>query len=231
MKSTPFVVLLCAATGLLAQSITSSLVGTVRDDSGAVVPNATISTIGDVVNNHAILNLPLNTRNIYSLIYLTPGVAGSIGNDYNSLSYSVNGARGSSMETMVDGATGGFPTVNGYFGIGVFPSVDAISEFKMMNSNYSAEFGRSLGNVVNVIFKSGTNAYHGSGYEFLRNSALDANTFFSNARGVPLPSFKRHQFGGVFNGPIRKDKTFFLLSLEDLRQRAFQKIWWSRIRT
>src|ERR1051326_6214841 len=278
MKNRLFGALLCAASGLLAQSITSSLVGTVHDDSGAVVPNAAItavnvdtnargearsdatgsytllqltpgsytveitapgfkkyvrtglilelqqqarldatlsvgqlnetvsvtadaplvdattSTIGDVVNNHAILNLPLNTRNIYSLIYLTPGVAGSIGNDYNSLSYSVNGARSSSMETMVDGATGGFPTVNGFFGIGVFPSVDAISEFKMMDSNYSAEFGRSLGNVVNVIYKSGTNAYHGSAYEFLRNSALDANTFFSNARGVPLPSFKRHQF-------------------------------------
>jgi hypothetical protein len=184
----------------------------------------TVSTVGDVVNNRAILNLPLNTRNIYSLIYLTPGVAGGIGNDYNSLSYSVNGARGSSMETMVDGATGGFPTVNGYFGIGVFPSVDAIGEFKMMDSNYSAEFGRSLGNVVNVIYKSGTNSFHGSAYEFLRNSALDANTFFSNARGVALPSFRRHQFGGVINGPIIKDKTFFLFSLEDLRQNAFQSV-------
>src|SRR5216684_4999431 len=110
------------------------------------------------------------------------------GNDYNSLSYSVNGARGTSSEAMVDGATGGFPTVNGFFGIGVFPSVDALSEFKMMSANYSAEFGRSLGNVVNLIYKSGTNAWHGSGYEFLRNSALDANTFFSNARGIPLGS-------------------------------------------
>ncbi len=190
----------------------------------ATVLETTTSSIGDVVNNHAILNLPLNTRNIYSLIYLTPGVAGSIGNDYNSLSYSVNGARATSMETMVDGATGGFPTVNGFFGIGVFPSVDAIGEFRMMNSNYSAEFGRSLGNVVNIIYKSGTNAWHGSAYEFLRNSALDANNFFSNSRGVPLPSFKRHQFGGVFNGPIRKNRTFFLFSLEDLRQNAFQSV-------
>src|SRR3954454_9035610 len=182
------------------------------------------STIGDVVNNRAILNLPLNTRNVFSLIYLTPGVSGGIGNDYNSFSYSVNGARGPSSEAMVDGATGGFLTVNGFFGIGVFPSVDAISEFKMMDSNYSAEFGRSLGNVVNLIYKSGTNLYHGSAYEFLRNSALDANTFFSNSRGVPLSSFKRSQYGGVFNGPIRKNKTFFLFSLEDLRQNAFQSI-------
>jgi len=300
------VLFLGVAAILLGQSITSSLVGTIHDNSGAVVPNATItarniatntrasaksdptgkylllqlapgayeveieaqgfkkyvqsgvvlelqqqalldatlsvgqltevvtvqadasqletttSTVGDVVNNRAILNLPLNTRNVFSLIYLTPGVSGGIGNDYNSLSYSVNGARGTSSETMVDGATGGFPTVNGFFGIGVFPSVDAISEFKMMDSNYSAEFGRSLGNVVNLIYKSGTNLFHGSAYEFLRNSALDANTFFSNARGVALPSFKRSQFGGVFNGPIRKNKTFFLFSLEDLRQHAFQ---------
>ncbi len=297
-----------ATTVLLAQSITSGLVGTVRDDSGAVVPAATVSAvnvatnarteaktdvngnyvllqltpgsyvvevsapgfkrymrsgvvlelqqqakldatldvgqltetvtvkadastletnsavIGDVVNNRAILNLPLNTRNVYSLIYLTPGVAGGIGNDYNSLSYSVNGARGSSMETMVDGVSAGFPTVNGYFGVGVFPSVDAISEFKMMNENYSAEFGRSLGNVVNLIYKSGSNAWHGAAYEFLRNSAVDANDFFSNSRGVALASFKRSQFGGVFNGPVKKNKTFFLFSLEDLRQRAFQSV-------
>src|SRR5438876_1765179 len=202
------------AVGQLAETVT------VQADASRL--ETTTSTIGDVVNNRAILNLPLNTRNVFSLIYLTPGVSGGIGNDYNSLSYSVNGARGTSSEAMVDAATGGFPTVNGFFGIGVFPSVDALSEFKMMNSNYSAEFGRSLGNVVNLIYKSGTNAWHGSGYEFLRNSALDANTFFSNSRGVPLPSFKRSQYGGVLSGPIRKNKTFFLFSLEDLRQHAFQ---------
>ena len=176
------------------------LADAVTVEANASVLETTMSSVGDVVNNRAILNLPLNTRNVYSLIYLTPGVSGSIGNNYNSMSYSVNGARTSSMEIMVDGATGGFPTVNGYSGIGVFPSVDAISEFKMKDANYSAEFGRSLGNVVNVIYKSGTNAFHGSAYEFLRNSALDANTFFSNARGVALPSFKRSQFGGVSNG-------------------------------
>ncbi len=124
------------AIGQLAETVT------VRADASRL--ETTTSTIGDVVNNRAILNLPLNTRNVFSLIYLTPGVSGGIGNDYNSLSYSVNGARGTSSEAMVDGATGGFPTVNGYFGIGVFPSVDALSEFKMMNSNYSAEFGRSF---------------------------------------------------------------------------------------
>ncbi len=111
------------------------------------------STIGKVVDNNAIVNLPLNTRNVYSLIYLTPGVAGSIGNNYNSLSYSINGARASMMETNVDGVTGGHPTVQGYSGIAVFPSVDAIGEFKVMGANFAAEYGRSLGSVVNVVYK------------------------------------------------------------------------------
>jgi len=302
-------IVLFAAAGLMAQSITSSLVGTVTDSSGAVVPaaeitatavatnarvtaksdaagnyivlglapgsyavevsakgfktiertgialeiqqqarvdfvlqigavaetvtvaaeapvlEATTSTIGQVVNNRAIQDLPLNTRNVYSLIYLTPGVAGSIGNDYNSLLYSVNGTRvtssGGFMETMVDGAPGGHPTVQGYSGIAVFPSVDAIAEFKVDAQNYSAEYGRSLGNVVNLIYKTGTNLWHGSAYEFLRNSDLDANGFFANAKGQSLTNFRRNQFGGVFNGPVRKDKTFFLLSYEGLRQGSF----------
>src|SRR3954447_12322381 len=179
------------------------------------------STIGTVVNNRAILNLPLDTRNVFSLIYLTPGVSGSIGNNYNSLSYSVNGSRTSLMENMVDGVPAGHPTVQGYTGISVFPSVDAIGEFKVDAENYSAEYGHSVGGVLNVVYKSGTNALHGTAYEFLRNSVLDANNFFSNTRGVALPSFKRNQFGGVLNGPIKKDKAFFLLSTEFLRQRAF----------
>jgi hypothetical protein len=202
--------------GQLADSVTV--------EANASLLETTTSSVGDVVNNRAILNLPLNTRNVYSLIYLTPGVSGSIGYNYNSMSYSINGARADTMEIMVDGATGGFPTVNGYTGIGVFPSVDAIAEFKVEGENYAAEFGRSLGNVLNVIYKSGTNSFHGSAYEFLRNSALDANTFFSNSRGVALPSFKRSQFGGVVDGPIRKNKTFFLFALEDLRQKSFSSL-------
>src|SRR4051794_12079675 len=179
------------------------------------------STIGTVVNNRAILNLPLDTRNVFSLIYLTPGVSGSIGNNYNSVSYSVNGSRTSLMENMVDGVPAGHPTVQGYTGISVFPSVDAIGEFKVDAENYSAEYGHSVGGVLNVVFKSGTNGFHGTAYEFIRNSVLDANNFFSNSRGVSLPSFKRNQYGGVLNGPIKKNKAFFLLSTEFLRQRAF----------
>ncbi|MBS1829144.1 MAG: TonB-dependent receptor [Acidobacteria bacterium] len=179
------------------------------------------STIGKVVSNKAILNLPLNSRNIYSLIYLTPGVAGSIGNNYNSMSYSVNGARASMMDTLIDGATASHPTVQGYSGISAFPSVDAIGEFKVLGANFQAEYGRTAGSVLNVVYKSGTNDYHGTLYEFLRNSKLDANTFYNNLRGVDLASFKRSQYGGTFGGPIKRDKTFFMSSYEGLRQRSF----------
>lgn len=181
----------------------------------------TSSTIGKVVSNRAILNLPLNSRNVYSLIYLTPGVAGSIGNNYNSMSYSINGARASMMDTLIDGATASHPTVQGYSGISAFPSVDAIGEFKVLGANFPAEYGRTAGSVLNVVYKSGSNEYHGTAYEFLRNSKLDANSFYNNLRGIPLSSFKRSQYGGTFGGPIRKDKTFFMSSYEGLRQRSF----------
>ena len=111
----------------------------------ASVLDASTSSVGKVVDNARIQSLPLNTRNVYSLIYLTPGVTGGIGNSHNQVGYSVNGIRGGLMETLVDGSSAAFPTVNGFHGISVFPSVDAVQEFKVQGGNYSAEFGRSLG--------------------------------------------------------------------------------------
>lgn len=194
---------------------------TVEVTAQAPVLETTSSVLGKVVDNRRILELPLNTRNVYSLIFLTPGVSGSIGNNYNSLSYSVNGARPTMMDTVIDGVTASFPTVNGFTGISIFPSVDAIQEFKVMGATYPAEFGRSLGSVLNVVFKSGTNQFHGSAYEFLRNSVFDSNNWFENRAGRKLGSFKRSQFGGHATGPIIKDKTFFMGSYEGLRARQF----------
>jgi hypothetical protein len=193
-------------------------------DAIEVSANATLletntGTVGKVVDNRRILELPLNTRNVYSLIFLTPGVAGSIGNNYNSMGYTVNGARPTMMDTVIDGVTASFPTVNGFTGISVFPSVDAIQEFKVLGANYPAEYGRSLGSVLNVVYKSGTNEFHGSGYEFFRDSALDANNFFAKRAGQPLGDFRRSQFGGVASGPIRRSRTFFMTSFEGLRER------------
>ncbi len=194
----------------------------VEVSADAMQLETTSSSIGKVVENRRIVNLPLNTRNAYSLIFLTPGVAGTIGNSYGEMRYSVNGARARMMDTLIDGVTASHSTVNGLSGgITVFPSVDAIQEFNVMGSNYPAEFGRSMGSVLNVVFKSGGNQFHGSLYEFLRNSVMDSNNFFDNSRGRPLASFKRSQFGYVFSGPIKKDKTFFMTSFEGLRSRSF----------
>jgi len=187
----------------------------------AAVVEATTSSIGKVVDNKRILELPLNTRNVYSLVNLTPGVTGGIGNAHNQVSFSVNGARGGTFDVLVDGSSAAFPTVNGFAGISVFPSVDAVAEFKMQAQNFSAEFGRSITAVLNVVYKSGTNQFHGSAYEFLRNSVLDSNNFFANTRGTPLSSFKRNQFGGMVSGPIIKNRTFFMTAFEGLRERSF----------
>ena len=175
-------------------------------------------TVGKLVDNRRILELPLNTRNVYSLIFLTPGVAGSIGNNYNSMSYTVNGARPTMMDTVIDGVTASFPTVNGFTGISVFPSVDAIQEFKVLGANYPAEYGRSLGSVLNVVYKSGTNDFHGSAYEFFRDSVFDSNNYFAKRAGTPLGDYQRSQFGGVAGGPIKRGKTFFMTSYEGLRE-------------
>jgi hypothetical protein len=189
----------------------------------AAIVEATTSSIGKVVDNKRILELPLNTRNVYSLVNLTPGVTGGIGNAHNQVSFSVNGARGGTFDVLVDGSSAAFPTVNGFAGISVFPSVDAVAEFKMQAQNFSAEFGRSITAVLNVVYKSGTNQFHGSAYEFLRNSVLDSNNFFANSRGTPLASFKRNQFGGMVSGPIVKNRTFFMTAFEGLRERSFSE--------
>jgi len=186
----------------------------------AALLEANTSSVGKVVENREIVNLPLNTRNPYALVFLTPGVAGSVGINYDDMRYSVNGARVRMLDTMVDGIAASHPTVNGAGGVSVFPSVEAIAEFKVMGANPPAEFGRSQGSILNVVYRSGTNHWHGSLVEFLRNSEFDANSFFSNRNGVPLASFKRNQFGADLSGPIRRDKTFFLFDYAGLRERS-----------
>jgi hypothetical protein len=177
------------------------------------------SVLGKVVDNKRIVELPLNTRNVFSLLYLTPGVTGSVSNTY-STGFGINGARNSMLDILVDGVSTAHPTVNGFSGNSTFPPVEAIAEFKVLGSNYAAEFGRSNGGIVNVVYKSGGNDLHGSLFEFLRNSKLDANDFFNNRQGRALGSFKRNQFGAMVNGPIKKNRTFFLGSYEGLRERS-----------
>lgn len=178
-------------------------------------------TISSVVSGEAIRDLPLNTRNPYSLLALTPGYYGSIGNNYNSVSFSMNGTRSGYGDVLSDGVPGGFPTVNGNQGTGVFPSVDAIQEFRIMAQGYPAEYGRVLGGVLNTAFKGGSNNFHGTAYEFARNSLFDSSDYFSNKNKVALPAFSRHQFGGLISGPIQRNKSFFMLDTELLRQTSY----------
>ncbi len=189
--------------------------------AAASLVDASTSSVGKLVDNRRIAELPLNTRNVYSLIFLTPGVAGTIGNAYGDMRYTINGARPRSSDTLVDGVTATFPTVTGGAGISVFPSVDAIQEFKVLGATYPAEYGRSLGSIVNVVYKSGSNSFHGSAYEFLRDSALDSQNYFQKLRGEELGDFSRSQFGGSAGGPLQRGKTFFMVSYEGLREQAF----------
>jgi hypothetical protein len=183
------------------------------------------AAMGSVIENRSIVNLPLNQRNPYALVFLAPGVNGSVTAQYNSENISVNGGRPGSSDILVDGIPSSPPLVNPIQGFAVFPSVDAVQEFKVQTNSYSAEFGRTGSGIVNLIYKSGTNQFHGSAFEFLRNSDLDSNSFFSNLHGTPLASFKRSQFGGSLGGPLDipkiyrgHDKTFFFAAYEGLRQ-------------
>ncbi len=189
----------------------------------------TTSAVGQVVDNKRIVDLPLNQRNPYALIFLVPGVVGSTSFNFIPASnFSVNGGRHGSNEILLDGIPSA-PSQDMRNSPAVFPSVDAVQEFRVQTNNYSAEFGRSGGGVINLIYKSGTNTLHGSAFEFLRNSVLDSNDFFANSRGVPLASFKRNQFGGSLGGPVflpklynGRNRTFFFASYEGLRERAAQ---------
>jgi outer membrane receptor protein involved in Fe transport len=194
---------------------------TVEVVGDAPLLEAATSEMGKVVDNRRILELPLDTRNVYSLVTLTPGISGSITERFDGMNWSAYGARRRSMDVLIDGATATGQTVTGFTAVSIFPSVDAIREFKVMGANVPAEYGRSLGTVMNVVYKSGSNAFHGSAFNFTRNSVFDANNFFANSRGEELASFKRNQFGAVATGPIIRNKTFFMVSYEGLRERRF----------
>ena len=188
--------------------------------------DSTTSSMGQVIDNQKIIDLPLNSRNPYRLALLVPGVSGRISDVFNGGRILVNGGRPGTNEILVDGVPSSPPLVNPIQGFTVLPSVDSVQEFKVQTNNYSAEFGRSGGSVINMVYKSGTNQVHGSAFEFLRNSALDSNDFFANRNGVPLGSFKRNQFGATVGGPISipklyngRDRSFFFFGYEGLRER------------
>ena len=170
---------------------------------------STSSAVGEVIENRMITDLPLNNRQPLQLALMVPGVnpgrqMTSSSQPFNrSNNFSVGGGRGNVNEIMLDGTSNTMPEGNPAFSaVTVFPSVDSIQEFRVQTNAYSAEYGNSGGGLVNIVSKSGTNRLHGSAFEFLRNSRMDANNFFNNRSGIPLASFKRNQFGGAAGGPL-----------------------------
>ncbi len=186
------------------------------------------SSLGGVVDQKKVSTLPLNDRNFVSFAYLVPGVQFAAEGSLDStqgLAMSVNGARETANNFLIDGIDDNDLVINQYSAI---PTLDAIQEFKVQSGNYTAEFGRSGGAQINVLLKSGTNQYHGTVYEFFRNRHLDAKNFFDQpycgAGSVPgtcsdIPRLDRSQFGGSVGGPIKRNKTFFFAAFEYLNLR------------
>ncbi len=184
--------------------------------------NAADSSLGLVVGNRSILEIPLNGRNYLQLAVLAAGTAPVSKNRWadNTSAFGANGLRYTMNTYALDGVdntsqmlgllSGGTEIVR--------PSIDAIQEFKIQTSNYSAEFGRGAGAVINVTTKSGTNSFHGTAYEFHRDASLDAKNFFDSPN-LKIPAFVQNQFGGTVGGPILKNRTFFFASWEGSRQR------------
>ena len=192
----------------------------------ASLVNTATSTAGKVVGEREISDLPLNGRNAFSMVYLTPGVIsngglvdpgfGSRGNDVADIS--INGGVNGTNNFTMDGGNNTSITGNE---VNANPSVDAIAEFKVQSNTMSAEYGFTLGGVVNVATKSGTNAYHGTAYEFLRNNVFDSRNAFS----VTTPYIRYDQFGGTWGGPVRipkiydgRNRAFFFFNYEGYRE-------------
>jgi hypothetical protein len=181
------------------------------------------STIGTLITSQATQDLPLNGRNILNLITLSAGVTGGLGNAMNSgtrpddrrqgSNFAANGQSDEVNNNMVDGMDNNERFIGS---VGVKPAIDAIEEVKVLTNLYTAEVSRSGGGIVDLITKSGTNQFHGTLYEFVRNDKFDAKDYFA-LPNQPKPELCQNQFGGSVGGPIRKNNTFFFFDYENLR--------------
>ena len=188
------------------------------------------STLSAVIENKKIVDLPLNGRNVFSLALLAAGVhasiptsaTGGIGESFHTQGRFIsNGGRESSNAILLDGVS---VNSNGIaegrqFATGV-PSADGIQEFRIQTNGASAEYGRTGGGVLTLATKAGTNELHGTAFWYTRDSAMDANNFFSNASGQELGDFERNEYGGALGGPIAKNKTFYFVNAELRRQQS-----------
>jgi outer membrane receptor protein involved in Fe transport len=204
-------------------------------ESGTPLLNAESATVSTVVDHTFVEDIPLNGRSFQTLILLTPGTVVTATAFDDQGQFSVNGQRADANYFTVDGVSANF-AVTGYgplvqAGGGALPalsalggtnslvSVDAIQEFRVQTSSFAPEFGRTPGGQISIVTRSGTNSFHGTLFEYFRNDVLDADDWFSNFNHLPKPAERQNDFGGIFGGPIFKDKTFFFFSYEGLRLR------------
>lgn len=212
-----------------------SVAESVTVEAGALTINTQDATVSTVIDRQFAENLPMNGRSFQTLIELTPGVviaAPSAIAGYDSGQFSINGQRASSNYWTVDGVSANIGTSANFQGDGIggaigsfsalggtnsLVSVDALQEFRIQTSTYAPEFGRTPGGQISIATRSGTNGFHGTLFDYLRNDAFDANTWFADNAGLPKPKERQNDFGGTFSGPIVKDRTFFFVSYEGLR--------------
>jgi outer membrane receptor protein involved in Fe transport len=193
---------------------------TVQVQSNATNVETVTATLGSAVTTSFINDLPLNGRDTLGLALMAPGVIPSTSGGAGS--FSIGGERQDSVTYLLDGGINNDLLSNG---VVLDPNPDTVEEFRVLTSNYSAEYGRNAGGIVSVVTKSGTNSYHGSAYDYLRNDDFDANPFFNNANGIPKAILKRNQFGATLGGPISipklihgKDRFFFFVAWQSQRQ-------------
>ena len=202
-----------------------SVDSTVEVTTAAPLVDTSSASVGTVIDQREVVDLPLNVRRFGALAILVPGtvpdagaggVSGgfansSFGSPFSESTYAANGARSSSNNTLIDGVDSRNLTFGGF---AVQPSPDAVQEFKIQTNIYDAAFGKTAGSTINLITKSGTNSFHGSLYEFLRNDALDASNYFNPVK----PELRRNQYGAALGGPIwRSKKLFFFGNYEGMR--------------
>ena len=197
---------------------------TIEVSAAAQLLQTESSSLGTVVDERKVQEMPLNGRNVINLVTLVPGVVAqgqaltnpTGQNIFSFGNYQIGGGIAGQNATFLDGAP--LNVAQGSL-IALIPTQDAMQEFKVQTNSLGPEFGRFAGGVINLTSKSGSNSIHGGLYEFLRNKVLNSNSFFNNSSGKPRPAFTQNQYGANVGGPIIKDKTFFFFGWEGFRQR------------
>lgn len=193
-------------------------------EAGATQLQTEDATTGQNINRAYINDLPSVTRSVFDLAYLAPGVSQPPGETYGSAGGGIgnnfvsNGGRNAQADILIDGISSTSYEQNTGFVTPLYtPSIEAVQEFRIQESNFSAEIGFSSGTVVNLVTRSGTNAIHGELYEFFRNTDLNANSFFNNLNGIPTSNYHQNNFGGTIGGPIIKNKLFYFFDYDGTR--------------